>query len=312
MPLTRGHCHLIDTALAQVEHLTILVCSLPHEPIPGHLRYGWVRETYPQARVVHVTDELPSYPYEHPDFWAVWRDSILAVAPVVEVLFTSEDYGDPLAAALGCRHVLVDRARATVPISATRVRADPLAHWEYLPACVRPYYAKRILISGPESTGKTTLARHLAEHYGTVWVPEYARGYIDDHGGRFDYADIARIAFGQAETEEALARQANRLLICDTDLVTTTIYSEHYFGRCPHIVQRLADERRYDLVLLLDIDLPWAADLQRDLPHRRAEFRDRFLHETISRRLPYVVIRGQGQARLAAAIAAVDRLLQRA
>jgi HTH-type transcriptional repressor of NAD biosynthesis genes len=69
MPLTAGHCRLIDTALAQVEHLTILVCTLPTEPIDGHLRWRWVRDTYPQCRVLHVTEELPSYPHEHPDFW---------------------------------------------------------------------------------------------------------------------------------------------------------------------------------------------------------------------------------------------------
>ena len=305
-PPHRGHKHLIDTAAARVDELTVMVARKAGEAPDADLRASWLREIHPAARVIVVDDILRD---DDSAAWAAYTLEVLGHAP--DVVFTSEDYGDPYARYLGARHVLVDRERRAVPVSGTAVRARPLAHWDYLEPCVRAYYAVRVCVVGAESSGTTTLARALAEHYGTVWVPEYARGYIDARGGHFDYEDIARIAFGQAETEEALARQANRLLICDTDLVTTTIYSEHYFGRCPHIVQRLADERRYDLVLLLDIDLPWAADPQRDLPHRRAEFRDRFLHETISRRLPYVVIRGQGQTRLAAAIAAVDRLLQR-
>src|SRR4051812_5590128 len=146
MPLTNGHRHLIDTARRQVDELTILVCSLARDPIDGDRRYRWVRECYPDARVVHITDELPSYPHEHPDFWALWRACIARVALPIDVVFTSEDYGDRLAAELGARHVLVDAARQIVPISATRVRAAPLACWEYLPPCVRPYYVKRVLL----------------------------------------------------------------------------------------------------------------------------------------------------------------------
>ena len=143
MPLTKGHCHLIATGLRMVDQLTVLVCTLRREPIDGALRYGWVRGSFPAARVVHVTDEVPSYPHEHPDFWPIWRELIGRYAPNVDVVFTSETYGDRLAAELGARHVLVDLERRVVPISATQVRADPLAHWEYIPECVRPYFAER-------------------------------------------------------------------------------------------------------------------------------------------------------------------------
>jgi HTH-type transcriptional regulator, transcriptional repressor of NAD biosynthesis genes len=312
MPLTNGHRHLIDTALRQVRELTVLVCSLPAEPIDGDRRYRWMRECYPHARVVHVVDELPSYPHEHPDFWALWRACIQQAAPPVDVVFTSEDYGDRLAAELGARHVLVDPARQTVPISATRVRANPLAFREYLPPCVRPYYVKRVLLVGPESTGKTTLAQQLAAHFATTWVPEYGREYVVARGNRFAYDDVLPIAFGQAESEETRAREANRLLFCDTDWLTTLVWSEFYFGRSPLALQRLVAERRYDLTLLLDVDLPWENDGTRELGHRRAEFRDAIRAELTSRRIPYTTIQGTGPARLHAAIAAVQPLLARA
>ncbi|HEX9987555.1 MAG TPA: adenylyltransferase/cytidyltransferase family protein [Chloroflexia bacterium] len=142
MPLTAGHCYLIDTALAQVEHLTILVCTLPTEPIDGHLRWQWVHETYPQCRVLHVTEALPSYPHEHPDFWTLWKSLIRGYAPDLDVVFTGEEYGDKLAEVLGCRHVCVDRFKGSVPISATMIRQDPLGNWGYIAPAVRPYYAK--------------------------------------------------------------------------------------------------------------------------------------------------------------------------
>lgn len=142
MPLTKGHCYLIEAGLRQCNLLTVLVCTLSREPIDGALRYAWVRATFPQARVVHVTDEVPSYPHEHPDFWQIWRALIARYAPPIDLVFTSETYGDRLAAELGARHILVDLDRRAVPISATQVRADPLAHWEYIPEAVRPYFLK--------------------------------------------------------------------------------------------------------------------------------------------------------------------------
>lgn len=168
---------------------------------------------------------------------------------------------------------------------------------------------QRVLIYGPESTGKSTLAQQLASHYQTEYVPEYARGYIEQRGKVFTYEDIPQIAIGQMEAEEAAARRANRVLFCDTDLITTTIYSRHYFGKCPHLVQRLADKRRYDLYLMMDIDLPWQADPQRDLPHRREEFRGIFCQELESRRIPFVTITGIGETRTQAAIEAVEVFL---
>lgn len=161
MPLTAGHCFLIDTALACVDRLTILVCTLEREPIDGHLRYRWVRETYPQdrypqCRVVHVTDEVPSFPHEHPDFWQIWKDLILRHVPHVDVVFTSERYGDTLTETLGCEHICVDLSRSRVPISATKVREDPQGNWQYIPSAVRPYYAATLASSDGKGGGQSS------------------------------------------------------------------------------------------------------------------------------------------------------------
>lgn len=311
LPPTLGHQYLLDFAQAYVSHLTVLVCSLRREPIAGELRTAWIREMCPRGEVLHVTDENPQEPAEHPEFWRIWRETVRRRLPFgPDIVFTSEDYGDELARQLGARHVIVDKARELLPISGTELREHPLAHWAYLPACVRPHFVKRVVVHGPESTGKTTLCRRLAEHYRTAWVSEYARGMLDHQGEAPQPADIPRIARGHQASEDALARQANRVLFLDTDLLLTTIYSELYFGGVPGWIRQAAERGRYDLYLVTDIDVPWVADPQRDLPHRREEVRARCLAELDRGGRPYVLIQGTWEERFEKACAAVDALLR--
>jgi NadR type nicotinamide-nucleotide adenylyltransferase len=232
------------------------------------------------------------------------------------VVFSSEGYGDELARRLGARHELVDRERRAVPVSGRRIREDPLACWEYLPECVRPHYVRRVVMTGPESTGKTTLARELAARFGTAWVPEFARAWLDDrYAGQPPASppcreeDLPEVARGQMESEERLAREADRLLVCDTDLYLTALYAEEYFGRCPGWIRRAAAERRYDLHLLLDVGVPWVADPQRDLPHRRDALLARLRAELERDGRPYRVVSGGWAERRARAVEEVATVL---
>ena len=102
-------------------------------------------------------------------FWAEYTVQRLGYTP--DIVFSSEDYGEAYTRYMGCRHIMVDRERVHVPISASAIRSHPLRHWEFLEPCVRAYFVKRVCVVGAESTGTTTLARQLAEHYRTVWVP---------------------------------------------------------------------------------------------------------------------------------------------
>lgn len=309
MPIHKGHQHLIEFALERVEHLTLIVGTLASEPIPGRLRYQWVKELYPEADVRHCTDENPQYPHEHPDFWNIWVASIRKFIPSgPDVVFTSEAYGDEFAKRLGAAHELCDLSRSLVPVSATMIRENPYENWQFIPEPVRQYFVKRVVIYGPESTGKTTLAEKLARHYQTVWVPEFARGYLDDKGSWVEFSDIAKIATGQLASEDRLARQANRLLICDTDLITTSIYSQHYFGACPEEVTNKADERTYDLYLMLDIDVPFVEDWQRPDANSREYFLESFRNALESRGRKFVLISGTYEERFERAVEAIEAL----
>jgi NadR type nicotinamide-nucleotide adenylyltransferase len=310
LPPHLGHQFLLDFAAAYVQRLTVLVGSLTREPIPGGLRAAWVAEMCPRAHVLHVTDENPQEPHEHPDFWQIWIDTIRRHVPAgPQVVFSSEAYGDELARRLGAVHVPVDRARELVPISGTALRHRPMHNWRYLPPAVRPYFVKRIVIFGPESTGKSRLAQDLARHFETVWVGEYARGYLQHKGARVEPNDFELFVRGQHAAEDALARQANRVLFCDTDALTTAIFHQLFYGSTPEPLVEAAASRRYDLYLVLDVDVPWVADAQRDSPGDREALRDLYLSELAARGRPHILISGSWSDRFASACAAVERVI---
>ena len=303
-PPHRGHKLVIDTAMREVERLTVFVCQRDEYTIPGELRAEWLREIHPTADVRLIHDV---YPDDDSELWARLTVGWLGYAP--EVVFSSEDYGAPFAGFMGAAHVDVDRARTAVPCSGTAIRADPLAHWDCLEPCVRAYYARRVCVVGAESSGTTTLARALAEHYDTVWVPEYGREYTETHRG-FDAVwqseDFELIAREQCRREDLAARAANQVLVCDTDALATSIWHERYVGRPSPTVQAIADARTYALYLLTDIDIPFVQDGLRDGEHLRSWMHQRFVDELTRSGRPFEVLSGTHRERLERAISLVD------
>ncbi|MEQ9366876.1 MAG: AAA family ATPase [Leptospirales bacterium] len=308
MPFHEGHRHLIDSARARVGELHVLVCTLSREIIPGEIRYQWLRKHYAQDPGVHVhhnTDENPQEPHEDPDFWRIWRTSIRRFfspefdRPLPETLFSSETYGDELARVLGIRHETIDLKRLAVPTSGTAIRNAPYRLRARLPEITRPYFIKKIVVTGPESCGKTTLAARLAAHYGSPWCHEYAREFLEARRIPVDELKaehIPEIARGQAALEDRMtlesARENSGLLILDTDLIVTKIYARHYFGTCPEWIQRAARERaaKYDLQLLLTPEAPWVPDQLRNLNDMRAEMFHIFERELREHAAPFRVL----------------------
>lgn len=165
-----------------------------------------------------------------------------------------------------------------------------------------------VVVTGSECTGKTTLAKALAEHYETVWVPEFARHYATEKSALLSYGDVTPIARGQIALQQEKTRLASRLLVHDTDLLSTLVYSHHYYKDGPDWIETALQEGPEKLYLLLDIDIPWVPEEGlRDRGHRREEMQELFRSALDERGLRFVEIRGLGRRRLEAAVSEVDR-----
>jgi HTH-type transcriptional repressor of NAD biosynthesis genes len=167
---------------------------------------------------------------------------------------------------------------------------------------------KTVCFFGPESTGKSVMARRMAAHYSTEYVPEVARELIVSND--FLIADIIRI--GKAQTQRVLEKMeiANKILFCDTDLITTQIYSRVYLNEIPPVLYELEKQISYDLYFLFDIDVPWIPDGLRDLGHRRAEMFKLFKDALETRGIPFTLLSGSWMEKEATVIKEVNALLR--
>jgi NadR type nicotinamide-nucleotide adenylyltransferase len=309
MPPHFGHLHLVEYARSRVDHLAIIIFSKSHEPIPGPLRTEWMRKLCPDTEIIHVEEEHPVDFYSLAA-WDLWTATIRKVYPSgPDIVFSSEGYGNRLAQSLGAKHVLVDLDRLAVPVSATKIRDDPMTNWDFIPSVARPFFVKRVCLIGAESTGKTTMARSLASHFNTTWAPEFARQYLLPKNWVCLWDDMIAIAEGQGRLEDEMAERANRVLLCDTDQVTTSIWCERYFNKCDERILRLAAGRKYDLYFLCDIDMPWFDDGTRDSREWRNWFHQKFLDSLTSRGVPFIILSGNFEARMRRAVEEVSRLV---
>lgn len=167
----------------------------------------------------------------------------------------------------------------------------------------------RVVLTGSESTGKTTLAVELARHYDAALVPEFVREFAAAKGGVIEFSDHGPIARGQMALEDAQIALGRPVVIQDTDLLSTVVYCRHYFGSAPDWIVDEAVARAPDLYLLCEIDLPWIADGVRDRGHLRQEMQELFRDAVLSSGTPVAIIRGDGKERLEGAIDMVDALL---
>jgi len=305
MPPHRGHQMLVDFARRCVDEVTVVVGSMPHEPIDGALRVRWMRMLFPDCRVLHLHKVLPQLPEEDPCFWEIWRrelHTLLGFTP--DWVFAGELYGRRLAEELGAGFMPLERA--CIAVSGTAVRADPGAYWDHLSAPVRAYYRRRICVFGPESTGKTTLAADLAAHYGTTAVPEYARTYLEAQDGRLAEDDLSRIARGTRALEAAMAPTLGPLAVLDTDVLATTIWQQALYGRANPALAAEDLCVPADFYLLTGIDVPWEPDPVRYLPDHRASFYRACVAALTARGLPFAALTGDRATRLRDAVAAVE------
>jgi NadR type nicotinamide-nucleotide adenylyltransferase len=302
-PLHRGHQLLIETALAEVDELAVIVYDAPETTsIPLSVRAGWLRRLYPQIEVVEAWDgpsevgDTPAIRGAH-ERYIIERLKIRAVTH----FYSSEFYGAHMSRALGAIDRRVDPGREAVPVSGTAVRADPYGWRAFVDPLVYRDLVMNVMLLGAPSTGKTTLAARLAEAHGTIWMPEYGREYWERHQleRRLSLGQLVELAEGHLEREERLLADANRYLFSDTNAITTAMFSQAYHGA---VAPRLAElalqaQSRYDLVVVCDSDIPYDDTWDRSGDADRQVFQKQILADLRVRRLPFLLVSGDVEAR---------------
>jgi HTH-type transcriptional regulator, transcriptional repressor of NAD biosynthesis genes len=315
-PLHIGHQTLIRTALRACERVTVQVLGSSIETIPLDVRAAWLREEHPTAHVVTAIDDA-AVDFDSPSAWDAHMVVIKRCldAPV-DAVFTSDEYGAELAGRLGAVWEQVDAGRRTNAVSGTAVRADPAAHWAELPAPVRAWLTERVVVLGAESTGTTVLAAALARSFGTDWVPEYGREHSAVRPGGlatpWHSLEFDLIVGRQIAAEDAARRCVPMpLLICDTDVLATTVWHERYVGPVPaHLRERAAAHRPSAYVLSGD-EIPFVQDGLRDGEHIRHAMQQRFRDVLGAQPVPWTEVRGDVDQRVHQARAFLEPLLGR-
>lgn len=316
-PPHRGHALLIDSARSECERLIVFVLDEGDHTASGAQRAAWLREIHPGVDV-RVLQNAPRF--DRTNEAGVARSTSELAARLagaldgvhVDVVFTSEPYGELLAGALHAEHQSVDRDRVLVPVTGTMVRRNPARALALLEPVVRAQYVPRVCIAGAESTGKSTLSQRLAKWYGTVWVPEYGRQYTLGRtermgSGSWRSEEFSHIAYEQQRLEDEAARRADPVLICDTDAFSTRIWHEFFLddfrADWPAIPSRIA------LYLLPFPDVPFVADEIREGEHRRYWMHERFVTELTQLGARHLVLEGAYDDRFQQAVRAIDGLI---
>ncbi|MFQ5568926.1 MAG: AAA family ATPase [Rhodothermales bacterium] len=312
-PLHRGHQSVIETALAEMDEVIVLVYDCPETTrCPLHVRARWIRELYPEVEVIEAWDG-PTQVGDTPDIQRIQEAYLLRVLagrPITH-FYSSESYGEHVSRALGAVNRVVDLHRKHCPVSGTLVREDPYAYREFIHPRVYRDLIVNVVFVGAPSTGKTTLAQKLADVYATEWMPEYGREYWEDNQvqRRLTLEQLVEIAEGHLEREEHRLRRANRYLFTDTNAITTYMFSQYYHGTAaPRLVEMAhAAASRYDLVFLCDTDIPYDDTWDRSGDTNRQVFQKQIIADLIERKIPYFVLSGSLDARVERVRAVLER-----
>ena len=282
LPPHRGHITAILRAHALCDKLYVVIsertvedgelcrqAAIPY--ISGVLRQRWLSQEL-QGLGIDVLLQNDDAFLPFPQGWGDYAQQLRQTVPQsFNVIFGGEaSYRDGHNQFFrGIEYQVLDPQRTQWPISGTEIREQPFQHWDYIAGAARPFFARKVLITGPESCGKTTLTRKLAKVYCTSWSEELGRDYQHDvvggNGDLFDLEDFNRIAHLQYEQDLQAQRTANKVCFFDTDAVVTAFFSNVFLGEVASRVESFIDPAKYDLIIILKPTVPWVADGMREL-----------------------------------------------
>lgn len=304
-----GHLYLIDTAIENSEHTHVVISYNKSQTIPGEIRFNCLKEIYkdkPNVTIYNFDDTgLPQHDYECEtldEFYSYWVPEIYKLIDELDAVFTSESYGDDFAAYLGVEHFLVDKERTTYPVSGTAVRTNPFEKWNYIPEQIKPYFVKRIAIMGPESVGKSTMTRELANWYQTNFVDEYGRTVYEANGNKVTHEDFITISVGRQSLEDWNLKKSNKILFCDTEDITTYLFLKMYCDDWTKeedqwFLKTLSEKKPYDLYILLKPDFEGVQDGTRSFLEIREQHYETIREELVLRGCNFIEVGGDWKER---------------
>ena len=314
LPFHKGHEAMIRFARSKVDFLSVMVCASDKESVDADTRKAWIEKTcadVPNLNVLTFNYNESDLPNSSESSRAVskkWVEVFKAYFPDYSTVVTSEPYGAYIAEYMGIQHISFDRERLHVPVSASKIRSDLFAYWQYLPDAVKSSMAIKVVILGTESTGKTVLTQRLARHYNATPVFEAGRDIIP-HSNHFSIDDLYTTAQAHARRIRSAETGASPLIIIDTDIHITMSYCRFAFNKELIVDQPVYDANKAALYLYLTKDIDYIQDGTRlseadrnklDVSHREV------LKES---NIPFTEISGGWEERFEKAVDEIDRLI---
>ena len=265
MPLHTGHLSLFDFASHHCDVLYVLLCHSNREEISGSVREEWIKTSVakiPNAIFIsylYDEDKLPNSSTSSKEISLQWSYVIKEILPEIDIVFTSEQYGDYIAEFMRIKHMAFDIDRKVMPISASSILKNPLLNWNFIADVAKPYFLKKVVLLGTESTGKSTLTKLLATYFKTNYVPEMAREILEKTE---DCQPKHLIKIAELHAKEILARTKNavRLLFIDTDINITKSYSKYLFNEKLNTAAWVEEANKADLYIFLEPDSEFVQD----------------------------------------------------
>lgn len=303
-PFHRGHGHVLETALEEMDLVKVIIYESQLTTIPLKTRATWIRELFPQrVEVIEAYDGPEETGYSEA-IKKLQENYVLQLLGNCRIhsFYSSEPYGDHMSRALGCKNRQVDPLRSSFPISGTLLRKNPYKYKEFLYGRVYFDLVVKVVFHGAPSTGKTTLARTLADRFQTTWMAEYGREYweknqVDRRLSPFQLLEIAR---EHRKREVAGAYEAKEYYFIDTCALSTYHFAIDYYGQALQDLSILAKDcySRYNLHFLCEDDIPYDDTEDRSGPVHRSRFQKRFIKDLDQRNIPYITLQGSLEKRI--------------
>lgn len=302
-PFHKGHQLLIETALAEVDELYVMVYHSVLTNVPLQVRAGWIQKLYPSVQIIEAWDGPEGYG-DTPEIKREQEDYILKRlnGQTITHFYSSEFYGEHVSQALGAVDRRVDEARSAVPVSGTMLRERAFELREYLSDVVYRDLITKVCFLGAPSTGKSTISAALAKKYETQFMPEYGAEYwLKNHQDRrITLEQFEEIAPEHLRREDELLLKSKKYLFCDTCPITTYVFAKDYHGCAGQELIRLAwaAEKQYDLFFLCDTDIPYANTWDRSGDQKRKWFQKQIIGDLNERRIPFILLSGDSVTRI--------------